>query len=146
LHSFFSLPPPPPRSTLFPYTTLFRSQYTNVSCHNSHLLTFFDFISIFYKQGDRRRWIQQSKYSFKHPEPCNDTVFFADQFYFSFTPFSHHRIGSDVLACNIFLQCLHDQFICHQFHRNLIHLAFLTLSISSSTSSRYICGSLSFSF
>src|SRR5699024_12575225 len=105
LHSFFSLPPPPPRSTLFPYTTLFRSQYTNVSCHNSHLLTFFDFISIFYKQGDRRRWIQQSKYSFKHPEPCNDTVFFADQFYFSLDRKST-RLNSSHVSISYAVFCL----------------------------------------
>src|SRR5699024_6658981 len=83
------LPPPPPRSTPFPYTTLFRSVFISIPFNGFSIiislitipLKFAFFIWICYLYRQINEFIRSNTFFFSYPSYfCNITIFFFSYF------------------------------------------------------------------
>ena len=67
-----------------------RNDFTYVTCDNSHKLSFFDFITIFYIHFKLYCIVKKFKYSLKYSKTCYYTILLTDKLYLSFLILRHN--------------------------------------------------------
>ena len=84
--------------------TLAGQQYPNVTTDNAQLFALTDPVTILAGKGNFGAFVEKCKYSLKHIQAGNDTVFLTDQLHLTQLVMGHNGIGGDIFAGDVFLQ------------------------------------------